>query len=160
MDFKGIFEAFLEKKNELKTISLASCGRNLKPNSASKMLVDIVRPNVVYFLDYKFTQSYANIMSNPQISVSYMDDANFTGYRMTGPCKILASGPEFDKAAESWEKRLITYEADRIIQRLTGRHSTREGERHLPKDFVIVKLEANEGSLVKPDRIFRASQEE
>ncbi len=159
MDFKNIFEAFLSKEKELKVISVASCTKDAKPNSASKMLVNIKAPNMLYFLDYKVTQSYHNIQENPRISVSFMDDAAFTGYRLTGPCKLLESGPEFEAASKSWEKRLIAYEADRIVQRLTGRYSTREGEGSLPRDFVIVRLDADEGSVVKPGRVFRAAQE-
>ncbi len=159
MDFNSIFDAFEEKKNQLKVISIATATKNAKPNAASKMLIDIKAPNTVYFLDYKFTQSYNNILTNPQVSVSFMDDVNFTGYRLTGPACVLESGPEFDEASRSWDKRLIAYETDRMIERIRGRHSTREAERHLPKDFVIVKLEANEGSAIKPDRIFRAEHD-
>ena len=160
MSFQVIFEAFLSKEKELKVISVASCTKRGKPNSASKMLVNIKVPNMLYFLDYKITQSYHNILENPCISVSFMDDAAFTGYRLTGPCKILDSGPEFEAASKSWERRLIAYEAERIIQRMTGRYSTREAERSLPKDFVIIKLEADEGSVVKPSRVLRAAQGE
>ncbi len=160
MNFKDIFNVFLSKEKELKVISVASCTKDAKPNSASKMLVNIKAPNMVFFLDYKVTQSYHNIQENPIISISFMDDAAFTGYRLTGPCKILASGPEFEAAAQSWDRRLTAYEADRIIQRLTGRYSTREAERSLPKDFVIVRLDANEASAVKPDRVIRAAQGE
>lgn len=159
MNFKSIFEVFLSKEKELKVISVASCTKNAKPNSASKMLVNIKSPNMVFFLDYKVTQSYHNILENPFISISFMDDAAFTGYRLSGPAKILSTGPEFEAASKSWERRQIAYEAERILQRLTGRYSTREGERSLPKDFVIVRLDANEGSVVKPDRVFRAEQE-
>lgn len=157
VNFKGIFDNFFQKKKDLKVISVASCTKKAEPNSASKMLVEISEPNLLYFLDYKTTQSYHNMTENPKISVSFMDDAHFTGYRLTGTCKILESGAEYDEVSKSWEKRQIGYEAERIIQRVTGRFSTREAEGHLPKDFVIVRLEAHDGSVVKPGRIFRAA---
>lgn len=160
MKFKDIFDVFLNKEKDLKVINVASCTKTAKPNSASKMLVNIKAPNLVFFLDYKFTQSYHNILENPQISISFMDDASFTGYRLTGACKILESGPEFEAASKSWERRLIAYEAERIVQRMTGHYSTREAERSLPRDFVIVRLEADEGSAVKPGRVLRAAQGE
>lgn len=156
VDFKAIFNTFLEKKKDLKVISVASCTKKAEPNSASKMLVEISEPNLLYFLDFNTTQSYHNILENPLISVSFMDDAHFTGYRLTGPCSVLQSGPEYDLISQSWDKRVIAYEAERIIQRMTGRFSTREAERNLPKDFMIVRLEARDGSVVKPGRIFRA----
>ena len=160
VNFQAIFDTFLEKKKDLKVISVASCTRKAEPNSASKMLVEILAPNLLYFLDFKTTQSFHNISENPLISVSFMDDAHFTGYRLTGPCEVLQSGEEYDRISQSWDKRVIGYEAERIIQRMTGRFSTREAERNLPKDFVIVRLEARDGSVVKPGRIFRAAARE
>lgn len=157
MDFETIFNAFLENKTHLKVVSVASADKQGKPNSAPKMLVDVQLPNQLYFLDYKHTHSYANVLENPELSVSFMNDATFTGYRLNGPAQMLAFGPDFEEAKKLWEKRLITYEADRIIQRVRGHYSTKESENSLPKDFVIVRILAKEASVVKPDRIFRAA---
>src|SRR3989338_8118404 len=118
--FKNIFDRFLEHKKNLKIISVASADSKCRPNSAHKMLVDVIAPNEILFLDYKFTQTFSNINQNPQLSISFMDDAAFTGYR------------------------------------LTGHYSTREAENNLPKNFVIVKFIAEEASMIKPDRVFRA----
>lgn len=156
MNFDEIFKAFLISKNQLKIISAASCDQN-RPNSASKMLVDVTAPNKVYYIDYKFTQTYANVQKNHNLSLSFMDDVNFTGYRLNGKGKILHRGVEFNKVKKQWEKRLIRYEADRMLRRITGHHSAREAENALPHDFVIVVFTAEEGSVIKPDRIFRAA---
>jgi general stress protein 26 len=156
LKFKEIFEEFFEYKKRLKVIYVASCDSGCTPNSAPKMLVDVLEPNGLYFLDYKYTQTYANILKNQKLSVAFMDDDTFTGYRLTGEALILSAGDEFEKVKHSWEKRLISYEADRILKRLTGYYSTKEGENVLPRNFVIVKLVATEGSTVKPDRVLRA----
>lgn len=160
MDFDAIFNAFLDNKDQMKVISVASCAKGGKPNSAPKMLIDIERPNQVYFLDYNHTRSYANLQENPELSVSFMNDAAFTGYRLNGTAQILAAGAKFEEAKKRWEKRLIAYETDRMIQRIRGLYSTKESENSMPKDFVIIKITATEGSVVKPDRIFRAAQPE
>lgn len=156
MDFKEIFDEFYHKRKELKTLHVASCDLKYKPNAASKMLISIVKPNLIYFLDYKFTHTYANVGVNPQLSVSFMDDANFTGYRLTGTGEILAAGKEFNEIEAKWERRLTHYEADRIVRRMTGQYSTREAENCLPKDFHIIKFTALEASAIKPDRVLRA----
>ncbi len=157
MNFQEIFESFLEHENELKVVSVASCDKHCKPNSAHKMLADVLEPNIIYFLEYNHTQTYGNIQVNPQLSVSFMDDANFAGYRLTGTAEILKSGSEeFEQARQSWNKKLISYEADRIIRRVQGLYSTRNAENKLPPDFVIVKFIAKEGSTIMPDRVFRA----
>ncbi len=157
MNFQQIFQAFTGNKNHLKIVSIASCDAAGKPNSASKMLVDIQTPNKVFYLDYKFTHTYANVIVNPLLSLSFMDDTNFTGYRLNGRGKVLHSGPDFQLAQKVWEKRLIRYEADRMLKRITGQHSAREAENALPDDFVIVRFEAEEGAVIKPDRILRAA---
>ena len=154
--FKQTFANFLEHKARLKVINVASCNRELKPNAAAKMLIDVVAPNAIFFLDYKFTQTYSNIMANPKLGVSYMDDDNFTGYRLTGTCTVLESGSEFNAAQKRWEKLLISYEADRMLKRMRGDYSTRDAENKLPKDFVIVKFLAAESAVIKPDRVFRS----
>lgn len=157
MTFDEIFQAFQQSKEQLKILSVASCDENGHPNSASKMLVDIARPNKVFYLDHKFTTTYNNLKNNPHLSISFMDDVNFTGYRLSGKGKILHSGKEFKAASKQWEKRLIRYEADRMLRRITGHHSAREAENALPADFVIVLFIAENGAVIKPDRIFRAA---
>ncbi|MCM8776406.1 MAG: pyridoxamine 5'-phosphate oxidase family protein [Candidatus Omnitrophica bacterium] len=156
MKFKEIFDCFLERKDSLKVVYVASCDRNWKPNSAAKMLVEMIPPNEILFLDYKFTRTYANLREIPKLSLSFMDDVEFRGYRLTGVCTVMDSGEEFKYAQKIWERKLITYEADRIIQRVKGFHSTREGENSLPEDFVIVRFTATEAAVIKPDRIFKA----
>ncbi len=158
MKFKEIFSQFLKKKKDLKVVSVASCNLKRVPNSAPKMLVDIDRPNCIFFLDYKFTRTYSNIRKNPQLSISFMDDDAFEGYRLTGTCKILETGEEYERIKKYWEKRVSFYTADRIIKRMKGYSTAREAEETLPKNFVVVKFLAKEGSVVKPDRVLRTKK--
>lgn len=157
MDFPEIFQSFLAHKKTLKVISIASSDLRGKPNCAAKMLMDIVEPSRIYFMDYRYTQTFANLTVNPQISVSFMDDASFTGYRLNGCAEILESGTEYDEVKQNWGKKVIAYEADRIVTRMTGRYSTKESENKLPKDFVIVRMIVGEGAVIKPDRVFKAT---
>jgi general stress protein 26 len=156
MDFTEIFNCFVENKSSLKVISVASSDERGKPNSAAKMLVDVCEPNVILFLDYRFTQTFSNVKKNPQLSISFMSDASFTGYRLTGTCEVIDAGKEFEEAKKLWDKRVITYETDRIIERIRGHYSTKESENSLPADFIIMKFLAKEGAVIKPDRVFRA----
>lgn len=157
MDFKQIFECFTEQKKNLKVINIASCDTHGKPNSAAKMLIDVVEPNRIYYLDYNHTQTFSNMQANPQLSVSFMDDAAFTGYRLTGSAEVVPHGTEYEAAKKSWDRKLISYEADRILARVTGRYSTKESEMKLPPDFVIVRFTAKEAAVIKPDRVLRAT---
>jgi general stress protein 26 len=156
MEFDEIFDEFVSHSKNLKVIYIATADEKGKPNSAPKMLVDIDKPNKVFYLDYQFTQSYSNIKKNNHVSVSFMDDRAFKGFRLTGTAEVIESGPEYELAQKRWEKRLISYEAERLIERSKGHYSERNAESNLPKNFVIIKLNAEEASVVKPDRVLRA----
>jgi hypothetical protein len=85
-----------------------------------------------------------------------MDDRAFKGFRLTGRCHVIQTGEEFENAKKRWERRLITYEAERLIERSKGFYSERIAESALPKNFVIIKLVGEEAAVVKPDRVLRA----
>lgn len=159
MKFDQIFRRFLDHAKDLKTVSVASCSDDKIPNSASKMLVEIALPNLIFFLDYKHTQTYANVMQNPVLSISFMDDAHFSGYRLTGKAEVLEGGAEYEEIKKKWQKRLIGYEADRIVQRVRGEYSSRDAENTLPENFIIVKVTGSSAAMIRPDRVFRASED-
>lgn len=159
MNFKEIFNCFYEGRERLKIIHVATADKKCKPNSASKLLVTVELPNLLYYLDYRFTQSFNNIHENPQVSVSFMDDAGFTGYRLTGTVE-LAKGKEYEQVGDIWKKKVIAYETERMIARIRGSYSTQESEKKIPADFVIVKFTAKEASVIKPDRVLRAEHGE
>ena len=156
MKFSEITKKFIDHGRRLKTIFVATCSSAGEPNCAPKMLINVARSGAVYYLDYAFAKSYANLKVNPRISLSFMDDVEFLGYRLSGAAAILRPGREFDRAKGEWESRVIRYEAERLINRLKGKYSTRESELLLPENFVIVKFIADEAALVKPDRAIRS----
>jgi hypothetical protein len=159
MKFDEIFEEFMTYARDLKVIHVATCGKNGVPNSAPKMLVEIAKPNRVIFLDYKFQRTYANVTQTGRASVSIMNDPAFKGFRLTGSCRVLEKGKDFEAAKQTWEKKVIGYEAERLIERLRGGYSSKHSEIMLPTDFVMVLLTAEEASAVHPERVLRAIQE-
>jgi len=155
MIFLEIFNEFLRRQAALKVVYIASCRENV-PNCAPKMLASVEAPNQLYFLDYRFTVTFQNISANPKASVSIMDDTHFVGYRLTGDCRYLDAGSEFESIKKIWQKRVASYLADRMIKRLRGEYSAKIAEESLPEDYLIARFEAREASVVKPDRILRA----
>ncbi len=156
MQFKDIFSKFLQHQHHLKVIFVGSADKTGKPNCAPKMLIDVVKPNKVFYLDYKSLRTYSNILQNQRLSVSFMDDRSFMGFRLNGTCRLVQSGPEFKAAEEKWHQRVAAHEAARMVERLKGNFSTREAEATLPDNFVVVRFTAEEGAIVKPGRVFRA----
>lgn len=160
MQFKDIFVKFLQHQRHLKVIFVGSADKHGEPNCAPKMLIDVAKPNKIFYLDYKSLKTYQNVLQNQRISVSFMDDRAFTGFRLNGSGKVIESGPEFKSAEEKWYQRVAAHEAARMVDRLKGNFSTREAEATLPDNFVVVRFIAEEGAIVKPGRVFRALSKE
>lgn len=158
MKFQDIFQEFWEQRDQSKVVFVASCGKNGKPNCAPKMLVDVMKPNKIFFIDYKFTKTFSNLSRNQWVSMSFMNDKLFKGYRLTGRCRIIRSGRDFEKAKKEWGRKLISYEAARMVERIKGGFSSRQAENLLPPDFVLIKFAADEASVIRPDRVLRAHQ--
>jgi len=156
MKFSKLFTNFWQHRDHAKVIFVGSCGSNRKPNVAPKMLVDIVKPNKVFYIDYAFTQSYTNLLQNKHMSLAIMDDRAFRGLRFNGQAKILKKGREFKAVQKKWDQKICHYEAMRMVDRIRGQRSARRAENSLPEDFVIVKFTVREASEVHPDRIIRA----
>lgn len=156
MKFEDVFQEFWEEHRRLKVVFVASSDEKGVPNCAPKMLVNVIKPNKIYFLDYRFTHTFANISKNGLASVSFMDDRAFKGYRLNGRCRQMLEGPQLDAVKEEWTKRLVSYETDRILERMKGGISAREAENFLPSDFTVIEMTADEACLIQPDRVLRA----
>ncbi len=158
MKFDKIFHQFLEHQNQLKVIFVGSSDENGQPNCVPKMLINIAKPNKVFYADFKSSRTFTNIHQNWQSSLAFMDDKTFTGFRLTGFSQIIDSGREYMLVKEKWTQKVVAYEAERMIERIKGIFSGRPAAIALPEDFVIIKFIAEEASIVKPDRILRATR--
>lgn len=156
IEFPQIFRHFLDMKDSLKVITVASCDAEGNPNSAPKLLVDVISPNRIHYLDYPYNRSYCNLLQNQRLSLSYMDERAFKGYRLSGICRPLTDPEQLAQARRAWEKRSDRYMVDRIVERIKGHASAREAEDSLPQDYVIMEFLAKEAAVVKPDRALMA----
>ena len=156
MEFGEIFQQFLEFRSHAKVIFVGSSDEIGQPNCAPKMLIDIAKPNKVFYVDFKASRTTLNIQQNWQSSIAVMEDKTFTGYRLNGFSQVIDSGHEFLLVKEKWTQKVIAYEAERMIERIKGVFSPRPPVIALPEDFIIIKFIAEDASIVKPDSILRA----
>ena len=156
MEFTEIFEQFLEYHDRLKVIFIGSSDENGQPNCVPKMLIDIAKPNKVFYIDTITSRTYRNIQQNWQSAIAFIYSKTFTGFRLTGFSQVIDSGHEFMMMKKKWTNKAIGYEAERMIERIKGVFSGRPPEVSLPDDYVIMKFIAEEAAIVKPDRILKA----
>src|SRR3989338_4049286 len=144
MVLKKIFRQFLEYRAQLKTIYVASSDEEGKPNCAPRMLIDIVKPNYVYYIDFKSSQTYANLQQNGWASLAFMDEGSFAGFKLNGFSQVIHSGQEFELVEKKLTKIIDSYQVERMIERIKGILSNQPREIVLPRDYVIVKFIAEE----------------
>lgn len=160
MDFREIFQKFYEQRETLKVVFVGTSDENGRPNCSPKLVIDIAKSGKVYYIDFKTSQSYENVLQNWQSSVAFMNDRSFEGFRLSGFSQILEGGRDFEIVRERWAAKAVAYQAERMIERIKGIFSSRPAEIDMPEDFVIVKFTAEEASIVKPDRVFTAMRKQ
>lgn len=156
MNFREIFQQFYDYRHQLKVIFVASTDPVGQPNCAPKLLIEIVRPNKVYFVDLKGSLTLRSVRENPQSSIAFMDENRFLGFRFSGRVEPLALSVESERVRRKWFSRLVTYEAQWMLERIKGLGISPSPELVLPDDVVIMRFTAQEASQVQPGRIIRA----
>jgi general stress protein 26 len=155
MEFRDIFQQFSDRLHSLKVVFVSSSDENDQPNCSPKLLAHIIKPNKIFYIDFKTSKTCDNIGKNWKSSLAIMDDKTFTGFRLNGFSQSVDSGREFLLVREMWSHKANAYEAERMIERIKGIVSNGPREIELPKDFVIVKFTAEEAAIVKPDRVLK-----
>jgi diguanylate cyclase (GGDEF)-like protein len=144
LKFKEQFKAFIGRRGWLKVIYVATCNNSGQPNCAPRLVVDIAEPNKIFYIDFKLSQSHANICLNKKASIAFMDEKSLISFKISGFCETIDSGKEFETVKATWTKIVNSYHAERIIERITGGISGRVGEIFLSEDYVFVKFSAKE----------------
>lgn len=144
MNFKERFKVFIGQRGWLKVIYVATYNNDGEPNCAPRLLIDIAEPDKIFYIDFRSSQSYANICLTQKASIAFMDEKRLISFKINGFCESLDSGKEFETVKARWTKLVNAYHAERIIERVTGIISGKVGEILLGKDYVFVKFSARE----------------
>ena len=142
MSFKKRFQPFIERRGLLKVIYVATCDENGHPNCAPRLIIDIDEPDKIFYVDFKSSQSYANMCRTGRVSLAFMDEQDFIGFKLNGFSEAIHPGEEFERLKKTWAKIANSYHAERIIERIKGIISGRVGEIPLTDDYVFVKFNA------------------
>jgi len=70
-------------------VIISSIDKKGYPHNACKGIVDIDKSGRIYLLDLYKARTYENIKSNPQISITAVDEHKFIGYCLKGRADII-----------------------------------------------------------------------
>lgn len=144
MESKGMFQEFLEHRAQLEVIYVASSDETGQVNCVPAIVIDIAEPNKIYYIDFQSSQTHENLKVNNQTSLAFVSGKTFVGFKLTGTSEVLGMGSEYELLNKKLKKKIDSYHAERIIERVTGVISRKPAEMVLPPDYVIVKFTAAE----------------
>lgn len=102
------------------------------PHSSCKGIVRIDKNGRVYLLDVYRRETHSNLMNNPKISITAVNEHSFKGYCLKGSVKILDKNSLDPKIIESWEDKISGRAAQRLLK------NVREEKTHLGHPEVLL----------------------
>ncbi len=121
-------------------VSVATSDLSSKPNAAPKFLLK-VEGNYIFLVDYTRGKTWENLKINPQVSLSFMDTDDLTGYQLNGTAKVIEEGHEYDKITREFQQKEIDLSCRRIIEGVVHEKGHKSFEVAIPDRVVIFKIE-------------------
>ncbi|MFB3919302.1 hypothetical protein BU251_01445 [Candidatus Velamenicoccus archaeovorus] len=126
-----------------KFVNVATCNEERMPNVAPKLIAKVDN-NLVYLVDYVMGSTYANLKTNPRVSLSFVDERTLTGYQLNGAVIVIASGEEFDRLSEEFQQIKTNFTVERILFNVRTGGKASPVDLTLPEKFVILKVKVFE----------------
>jgi len=126
-----------------KFVNVATCNEERMPNVAPKLIAKVDN-NLVYLVDYVMGSTYANLKTNPRVSLSFVDERTLTGYQLNGAVIVIASGEEFDRLSEEFQQIKTNFTVERILFNVRTGGKASPVDLALPEKFVILKVKVFE----------------
>lgn len=120
-------------------VSIATATLKGEPNTAPKFFFR-TKGNFIYLIDYVVGQTVANLKENPRASISFMDLESLEAYRLNGTAKIIDEGKVFNKFFEEWNKKLIRFSTDRVLEAVRTGKKSHHFELEMAEKFVVLKI--------------------
>lgn len=129
-------EQLLEKRE---FVSVATATKQGHPNTAPKFFFR-AKGDFIYLIDYVIGKTVANLKENPLVSVSFMDLDSLEAYRLNGKAQIIEKGKVFDKIFEDWNKKLLKFSTDRVLEAVKTGKKSHHFELEMTEKFVVLKI--------------------
>ncbi len=122
-------------------VIVATRDRNGMPHTSCKGMVSIAEDGVAYLLDLYKWRTYQNLLADPRMSVTAVDEHQFKGWCLKGRGEIRADKELPEDIVRLWESKI----AGRITHRVLKNIRDKEGhERHpeaqLPVPEYMIKM--------------------
>ena len=127
---------------------------NGNPHNSCNGIVKIDRSGLVYLLDLYREKTYENLMRNPRISVTAVDEHRFKGFCLKGKARIIAGEKIKSDIIKAWEDRLTSRITRRLIKNIQGEKGhSRHPEILMPRPEYLIIMQVKEVVDLTPHHI-------
>ncbi len=142
---KNLPESIIKFFNSQRFSIVSTIDKDGSPHNACKGIVNMTESGRIYLLDLYKGRTYENLKKNSYISVTAVDEHNFTGYCLKGTAKILDKHKIKSLTIKLWEQKIT----GRITHRLLKNIREEKGhvyhpEARLPKPEYLIDVNVNE----------------
>jgi hypothetical protein len=122
--------------------------------NSCKGLVRIEPDGRVYLLDLYLRRTYHNLVTDPRISITAVDEHSFAGYCLQGEARMLTPAEADPAIVREWEQRITARISQRLVRNLRGEKG-RLGhpEAKLPHPAYIIVMDVREIIDLTPDHV-------
>lgn len=130
---------FLHKENYA-VISTIDKGGSV--HNSCKGIVEVDPNGKIYLLDLYKQSTYDNLKSNPNISITVVNEHKFSGYCIKGKAKIIDAKKFQTDTIKAWEKKIAGRITQRIIKNMQGaKGHKRHPEALMPEPEYLIAVE-------------------
>ena len=130
---------FLHKQHYM---VISTIDKNGAIHNSCKGIVEIDQQGRIYLLDLYKQKTYANLKSNPNISLTAVDEHKFRGYSLKGKAKIITENKINKDIMKAWDKKITGRISQRIIKNIKGEKGhPKHPEMLLPKPEYIIEMD-------------------
>tara|TARA_Y100000031_G_C8048571_1_gene305085 strand:- start:58 stop:522 length:465 start_codon:yes stop_codon:yes gene_type:complete len=114
-------------------------------HSAAKGVVGIEPCGRVYLIDLYRGETFKNLKANPEVTLTSVDEHEFSGYALKGKAKIVDREKIELKIIKKWEKQVIDRISQRVIKNIKkDKGSTLHPESRFPQPKYLIVVEIEE----------------
>ena len=97
---------------------ISTIGENGFPHSACKDIIKIDPSGRIYLLDVYLRQTHKNLLVNPKVSITAVNEHKFKGYCLKGEAKIIERREFKPEIIKAWEEKITSRITRRLIKNM------------------------------------------
>jgi len=112
---------------------------------AAKGIVGIEKQGKVYLIDLYRNNTFQNLKNSSTISITAVDESEFTGYTLKGKAKIIEREKIEDQIIKAWEEKVIARVSSRVIADIKKeKQESHQPEILFPQPQYLIEIELEE----------------